>query len=47
MPQYAKNTNVSSELSRIEIEKILVRRSDATVVKDVDIKDGTGDREGE
>lgn len=25
MPQYAKNTNVSSELSRIEIEKILVR----------------------
>jgi len=25
MPQYAKNTNVSSELSRIEIEKILIR----------------------
>lgn len=25
MPQYAKNTNVSSELSRLEIEKILIR----------------------
>ena len=25
MPQYAKNTTVSSELSRIEIEKILIR----------------------
>ncbi len=25
MAQYAKNTNVSSELSRIEIEKILIR----------------------
>lgn len=25
MPQYAKTTNVSSELSRLEIEKILVR----------------------
>lgn len=25
MPQYAKNTNVSSELSRLEIEKILIK----------------------
>ena len=25
MAQYAKNTNVSSELSRIEIEKVLIR----------------------
>lgn len=25
MPQYAKNTNVSSELSRLEIERILVK----------------------
>lgn len=25
MAQYAKNTNVSSELSRLEIEKILVK----------------------
>lgn len=33
MPQYAKNTNVSSELSRIEIEKILVRYGADTQVK--------------
>lgn len=33
MPQYAKNTNVSSELSRIEIEKILVRSGADTQVK--------------
>ena len=33
MPQYAKNTNVSSELFRIEIEKILVRYGTDNQVK--------------